>query len=326
MKRLLQTLRGAAALTGLSLATLVGFIPLLPVALIKLLAPWESVRRPATRAILWVARNWLRAANNASLVGISGTRVHYDQQLPDEPEARFVLISNHQCWADVMLLCYVLVPQLPFPRFFIKERLRWLPIVGLACWALDFPFMKRYSREQLKRNPGLRNRDMETVRRACAIFRDWPVTLINYAEGTRSTAAKRAAADSPYQTMLPPKAGGTAFAVNAMDGLLDGVLDMTVAYVNIPVPTFWDFVCGRVPDVAIRLRMLELPERMKHGDYSTDAAYRREFKAWLENLWAEKDAEVAAIQDPGRSQTGFAPAPAADERGVDMQHTAIKPQ
>jgi len=313
MTRLLHTLRGVAALTGLALATLIGFIPLLPTSLVKLLAPWDAVKRPATRAVLWVAGTWLRASN-ASLVGFSGARVHYDQQLPDNPNGRYVLISNHQCWADVMLLCHVLLPQFPFPRFFIKSELRWLPVVGLACWALDFPFMKRYSREAVARNPDLRDKDMETVRRSCAVFRDWPVTIINYAEGTRSNAAKRAAADSPYQTMLPPKAGGSAFAINAMDGLLDGVLDMTVAYVNTPAPTFWDFVCGRIPDVVIRLRQLQVPERLRHGDYNADADYRQAFKTWLEDLWAKKDAEVAAIQDPAQSQFDFGPALTDDGR------------
>lgn len=308
MTRLLQTLRGAAVLTGAILATLIGFIPLLPAAAIKILAPWEPIRRPATYAVLWTARTWMRATN-AFLLGLSGVRVHYDQQLPDNPHGRYVLISNHQSWADVMLLCDAIMPQFPFPRFFIKSQLRWLPVIGLACWALDFPFMKRYSREKLRKNPGLRSKDIETVRHACAVFRDWPVTIINYAEGTRSNAAKRAAANSPYQTMLPPKAGGTAFAINALDDMLDGVLDMTVAYVNTPAPTFWDFLCGRIPDIVIRLRPAQLPRRIKHGDYKFDAAYRREFKLWLENLWAEKDAEVAAIQDPQQAQTRFLPVP-----------------
>lgn len=301
-------MRGVSALIGVVLVTLIGFIPLLPAALLKLLIPWQVVKRPMTRVVLWIARHWLIAVN-ASLMGFSGVRIHYDQQLPDNPNGRYVLISNHQSWADVTLLCHLILPQLPFPRFFIKSQLRWLPIIGLACWALDFPFMKRYSREAIRKNPSLRTKDIETVRRSCEIFREWPVTLINYAEGTRSTAAKRAAKNSPYKTMLPPKAGGTAFAVNALGDMLDGVLCMTVAYVNTPTPSFWDFVCGRIPDVRVRLRQLELPNGIKHGDYKTDAAYRQHFKTLLKELWSETDAEVAAIQDPAQSHTHFDQAP-----------------
>src|SRR5699024_2123277 len=271
--RLLQTLRGVAALTGVVIATFIGFIPLLPAALIKLLVPWRPVKRLMTRVVLWIARHWLLAIN-ASMFGCSGVRIHYDQQLPDNPDGRYVLVSNHQSWTDVVLLCHLILPQLPFPRFFIKSQLRWLPIIGLACWALDFPFMKRYSREAIRNNPKLRTKDLDTVRRACETFREWPVTLINYAEGTRSTAAKRAAAKSPYTTMLPPKAGGTAFAVRAMDDMLDGVLDMTVAYVNTPQPRFWDFVCGRIPDIQVRLRQLPLPAAIQRNELRGDAAYR----------------------------------------------------
>lgn len=318
MTRLRQTLRGVAALTIVGLVTLIGCIPLLPAALVKLLAPTPAIRRWATHALIWIAERWIRATN-FGLIRVGGCRINYQQYAPANPNGRFVLISNHQSWADVMLLVHVILPQFPFPRFFIKEQLRWLPIVGLACWALDFPFMKRYSRAQIESNPALRDKDMNTVRRACSVFRQWPVTLINYAEGTRSTPRKRAAANSPYITMLPPKAGGTAFVVNAMGGLLDGVLDLTVAYVNTPRPTFWDFACGRIPEVAVRLRQLQLPEALRQGNYSADSVYRQQFKTWLQELWADKDDEVAAIQDPGQPQIDFAPPLVIDERKTPLK-------
>jgi 1-acyl-sn-glycerol-3-phosphate acyltransferase len=129
------------------------------------------------------------------------------------------------------------------------------------------------------------------------------VSLVNYAEGTRSNPAKRVAVNSPYRMLLPPKAGGTAFAVNAMRDVLDGVLDMTVAYIDTPEPIFWDFLCGRISRVAIRVRPLTLPSDLRVGDYSNDPDYRVRFKAWLEDVWAEKDAEVSALQDPRRSAT-----------------------
>ena len=304
MKRALQNIRGAIAIAGMVLVTLIGFIPLLPTSLVKLLAPWPAVKKPATHAVLWVARWWARGIN-ACILGMGRTRVSYDQQVPDDPHGRYVVISNHQCWADVMLLCHVIEPQLPFPRYFIKEQLRWLPVVGMACWALDFPFMKRHSRAEIEKNPALRTRDMETVRRSCETFRDWPVTIVNYAEGTRSNAAKRRAVNSPYEALMPPKAGGTAFTLNAMHDVLDGVLDMTVAYVNTPEPKFWDMLCGRIDEVVIRVRRLDIPSDLLEGDYMGDADYRNRFKRWLEQLWAEKDIEVAALQDPCRSATRF---------------------
>ncbi|KEZ79281.1 acyltransferase [Salinisphaera hydrothermalis C41B8] len=297
-------IRGVAIIVGLIGLTIIGGIPLVPASVIKLSLPEGRARDRMTAVVLGIAKTWARSANGL-IFGISGTRLRYQQQMADDPNGRYVLISNHQCWADVMALIKAIDPQLPFPRFFIKEQLRWLPVIGLACWALDFPFMKRHSRAAIQKNPQLRDEDMNTVRRACQVFRRLPVSLVNYAEGTRSTPAKRAAANSPYRTMLPPKAGGTAFAVNAMRDVLDGILDMTVAYIDTPEPQFWDLLCGRIPEVAVRVRYLPVPQGLAEGDYGADPEYRERFKAWLGELWAEKDAEVAAIQNPDNPQRTF---------------------
>lgn len=312
MRRLLGHSRGVAAVVGMVGVTLLFGIPLVPAAVTKLALPAGRARNTATAAVLGIAKSWARLIN-AIILGISRTRLTYQQLMADDPDGRYVLISNHQCWADVMLLIAAIDPRLPFPRYFIKEQLRWLPVVGLAAWALDFPFMKRHSRAALEKNPGLRDDDMNTVRRACQVFRDLPVSLVNYAEGTRATPAKRAAADSPYQTLLPPKAGGTAFAVNAMRDVLDGILDMSVAYVDTPDPTFWDLLSGRIPEVAIRVRYLAVPDELAAGDYGADPDYRARFKAWMDELWAAKDADVTAIQDPANPARAFRRPPAAED-------------
>lgn len=314
MRRLLGPIRGATAVVGLVVLTLLCGIPLTPASLIKLALPHGRARNTATAAVLGIAKGWARTAN-AIILGISGTHLSYQQFMADDPNGRYVLISNHQCWADVMLVIAAIDPRLPFPRYFIKEQLRWLPVVGLAAWALDFPFMKRHSRAELEANPKLRDEDMNAVRRACQVFRDLPVALVNYPEGTRATPAKRAVADSPYQTLLPPKAGGTAFAVNAMRGVLDGILDMSVAYVNTPEPKFWDLLCGRIPEVAIRVRYLAVPADLAEGDYGADPEYRARFKAWMDELWTAKDADVTAIQDPADPTRTFGrrPPPAGDD-------------
>ena len=305
--------RAVLIIISVVLITAAGAIPLIPAAVIKIALPAGGPRRAAGRVVYWVSSTWARATHTL-IRRISGTRVIVRQELADDPGGRYVLIANHQSWADIMLLIAAIYPQLPFPRFFIKEQLRWLPVIGLACWALDFPFMQRHSRDALKANPQLRQDDMRTIQRVCAVFRDVPVSIVNYAEGTRATAAKRAAADSPYQSLLPPKAGGTAFAVNAMAEVLDGILDMTMAYVNTPAPSFWDLLCGRIPEVAVRLRYMPVPADLARGDYTADAAYRDRFKAWLDALWADKDAAVTALQDPAHPATRF------EELAADADH------
>jgi 1-acyl-sn-glycerol-3-phosphate acyltransferase len=295
MRRLSENLRGILFSLTVTVVTLIGAIPLFPVGLVKLLLPFRAVRRATDPVLLGIARYWARAFNWVMLAA-SGATVELHNSVPADPRGRYVLISNHQCWADVMLLAHVLDREkLPFPRFFIKEQLRWLPVVGFACWVLDFPFMKRYSQEQMERNPALRGKDLETTKKSCETFREVPVTVVNFAEGTRSTAAKRAAQDSPYRLLLRPKAGGTAFTLQAMGDVLDGVLDMTVAYAGTPEPKFWDFVCGRIPHVYLKLRPLEVPEHLRGGDYQNDPDYRTRFRAWIEDHWARKNAELTAM-------------------------------
>lgn len=299
MRRLIETTRGILCSLYIAIVTLIGAVPLFPAGLIKLLLPFRPVRRIVDPILLWIARTWARAFN-AGMLAVSGASLELHNSVPVDNKRRYVLISNHQCWADVMLSAHVLDKEgLPFPRFFIKSILRWLPVVGFACWVLDFPFMKRYTKEQLEKNPSLRGKDLETTKKSCEAFRDVPVTVVNFAEGTRSTAAKRAAQGSPYRMLLKPKPGGTAFTLQAMGDVLDGVLDMTFAYTGTPEPTFWDFICGRIPHVYVKLRPLTVPEHLRGGDYRNDPEFRTAFKAWLEDIWKDKDEEVASRQDPG---------------------------
>lgn len=301
MIRLLQSVRGLAAMGSLALLSLLGFLPLLVASLLKLALPSKKARETATRMVLFIASTWARLAN-AAILTISGTRVSYKQTTAHRPGlhhgGRYLLICNHQCWADALLLVHALDSRLPFPRFFIKSQLRWLPIVGLAFQALDFPFLKRHSQAEIAANPQLRDDDRRSVQRACRILRTHPFTLVNYAEGTRSTRKKRAARHSPYHMLLPPKAGGTALALDALGDVLDGVLDMTIAYVDAPDPTFWDFLCGRIKCVTITVREVTLPASLAQGDYQRDADYRQRLKQWMNNLWQTKDSEVSRLQDP----------------------------
>ncbi|GIS76305.1 MAG: hypothetical protein CM1200mP12_20240 [Gammaproteobacteria bacterium] len=40
----------------------------------------------------------------------------------------------------------------------MKDVLKWIPIVSIVGWALDMPFLKRYSKEQIDKNPSLRGK------------------------------------------------------------------------------------------------------------------------------------------------------------------------
>lgn len=148
----------------------------------------------------------------------------------------YLIVSNHQSWTDIVVLGHLFRDRLPVPKFFMKHELIYIPLLGLACWGLDMPFMRRYSRGFLLRNPHLRGQDIETTRNACEKFRHVPTTVINFVEGTRVTAQKQAQSRSPYRHLMPPKAAGLAFTLATMGDQFDGLIDITLNYPDNPRP------------------------------------------------------------------------------------------
>lgn len=299
---IVANLRGGLTLTvyvvSLVLAFTLGF---LPAALVKLVVPHAGFRRGCTRVMIVFCRLWfdtMAVATNR----IAGQRIVIDNQANPSPNGRYLLLGNHQTWTDILVLLHASQPHMPFVRFFLKQQMIWVPIIGFATWALDFPFMKRYSAEQLQQNPELRGKDLETTKRACEIFRHTPSLVINYPEGTRFTAAKHAAQESPYRHLLKPKVGGCAFIVESMGDVLDGMLDLTIAYRGVHTPTMWDFACGRIPEVRVRLRELPVPEVLARGDYQTNADNRAAMRAWMDNYWQDKDQELSDLLDEDGAQ------------------------
>lgn len=205
----------------------------------------------------------------------------------------YFVFSNHQSWVDILVLQKVFNRKIPLLKFFLKRELLWsLPMGGLACWALDFPFMKRYSKTQLKKNPELKNKDLETTKLACNKFKLRPTTVMNFLEGTRFTPVKQQERSSPYQHLLRPKAGGVAFVVNELKEFITEVLDVTIIY-NYPEPTFWNLLCGRITHIYVSYEIVTL-EPNQYGDYYHDSVFRKQFQGWLNDRWRLKDALIAA--------------------------------
>jgi 1-acyl-sn-glycerol-3-phosphate acyltransferase len=177
--------------------------------------------------------------------------------------------------------------RIPGVKFFFKQSLLWVPVLGLALWGLDFPYMRRYSKQQLERNPELRGKDLARTQKSCAHFRHHPVTIINFLEGTRFTPAKHQQQNSPYRYLLMPKAGGMAFTLAAMNGQLHQMLDMTICYPE-GIPRYWDYACGHVRTIKVHVRQLPIDASLL-GNYADDDAFRNRFQAWVNQLWEDKD-------------------------------------
>ncbi|MEG2389547.1 MAG: acetyltransferase, partial [Pseudomonas sp.] len=164
----------------------------------------------------------------------------------------------------------------------------WLSLGGLAL-AFTYPFMKRYTKAFLAKNPELAGKDLEITKAACELFKRQPVTVVNYLEGTRYTAAKSSQQQSPFNQLLKPKAGGVAFVLAAMGEQLDAILDVIVVYPQQKIPGFWDLISGGVPRVIVDIQTRELDPALWQGDYANDPVFREKVQNWVNQLWTLKD-------------------------------------
>lgn len=267
---------------------------LFPLTLIKLIVPVQRARRALGRALVWVGEGWI-SCNKAWMDLVQRTRWHVSGGERLHQQASYLITSNHQSWVDILVLQYQLNRRIPLMRFFLKKELLYVPVMGLAWWALDFPFMKRYSKATLARHPEKRGKDLETTRRACAKFGQIPVSITNFLEGTRFTQAGHDAQQSPYRHLLKPRAGGIAFVIDAMGEQLKTLVNVTIHYPD-GRPSFWDLLCGRMKQVVVRLEEREIPRQFLGRNYELDAGYRAEFQLWVNQLWQRKDALLGQLQ------------------------------
>lgn len=285
--------RGAIVFLLLGLNSIFWCAPFFPLALLKLF-PHPGWRRRCTLLLRRLGEGWIAGAN-AVTGGLIRPTV-WDVEAADGLDRRrsYLLLANHQSWVDILVLLRVFDRRIPFPVFFVKRELLWFPLIGFAMWALDFPFVERYPREVLERRPELRGRDLATARRACERYRQTAVTLVNFPEGTRFTPAKHRGQGSPYRHLLTPHPGGTAVVLATLGAQLSSLLDATIAY---PAgrPAFRDFLSGRVPRVIVRVQKREVPDRFVGRDFAVDTEFRSRFRAWLEGVWREKDAELSRL-------------------------------
>ena len=291
--RLRQVATACVAAVLIAIHTFAHASVLFALALLKVALPVAPWRRGLSRALVAVAESWI-AVNSALMATLGGTRIEVDGLDGLRRDEWYLVLCNHQSWVDIPVLQSVFNRRIPFMRFFLKRELIWVPVLGLAWWALDFPFMRRYSRAELERRPDLRGKDIEATRQACERYRDLPVSVMNFVEGTRFTPAKHAGSGSPYRHLLPPRAGGVAFVLETMGDLMQAVLDVTVVYPQ-GRPSVTDLLSGRVRRVRVVVRRLAVPIDRLDGGYERDPQARARFQAWINELWRDKDATIEAL-------------------------------
>lgn len=259
--------------------------------LIKFILPFSPVQIMSRKVADMLLRIW--ADINTWMISLIN-KVEWDIEINGDLNKKswYLLISNHHSWTDIVILFSVFANKIPLPKFFVKQAVLYIPFVGTACWALDMPFMKRYSKQTLAKKPHLKGKDMESARKACAKAKLAPTTIVNFAEGTRFTESKKQQTKSQFNYLLPPKSGGIALSLASMGSTFDQILDVTIIYPDNPDSPFKDLLQGKLKRIVIRVETIPITADLQ-GDYENDVNFKQYFQQWVTNIWLRKDRKIA---------------------------------
>ena len=278
--------------------TILFFTSMLPFILLKVVIPSAGIRHYLTGVVMFLGTAWIDVN---SLIQKITRNIKWDVQGLEgfDLNKSYLVVSNHRSWTDIFVLQHIFNHRIPFLKFFLKKELMWVPLLGVAWWALDYPFMKRYSRQFIEKHPELKGKDMETTRKFCAKFKKSPVTVLNFLEGTRFSYPKHDHQNSPFRHLLLPKAGGIAIVLASMGEYLTSIVDVTIVYPeNDPPIPFWDFLKGSIPTIVVRIRKIDIPEEFLGKNYEEDHAFREQFQQWINRMWLEKDQVIGTVLNP----------------------------
>lgn len=286
-------LHAIAATLILIITTTLCFIPILFIGLFKLL-PNKRWKTLCTRCVDGIATFWC-GINNQYVDKVQKVKLEISGLNNLNRKEWYLVVANHQSWLDIVILQRLFNKKIPVLKFFIKDQLKWVPLLGFSWWAMGCPFMKRYSKEYLAKKPHKQGKDLISTRKAIELFKKTPASIMNFVEGTRFSSSKKEQQKSPYTHLLKPKAGGISFIISSMGQQISSLLDVTIVYPE-KNHSLWDFLCKRVKSVKINIRHLPIPAKFMSSELIDDNQTQAEFKTWLNEQWAEKDNLIASLK------------------------------
>ena len=282
----MEILVGILAFLAIVLNTLFWCVFLLTIAIFKLLIPIETWKRLCTKLIINIGEYWIYC-NGLWMKVLHQPKWNVEGFDSLDKTNWYLSVANHQSWADIFILQGITNRKIPMLKFFMKDVLIWVPVIGLAWWALDMPFLKRYSKETLDKEPELRGKDIKAMEKSFERFSRYPVSIFSFAEGTRFNKEKKVNQGSSYHYLLNPKSGGIGLTLTTMP-YIRLMLDFSIYYDSLS-RSFWDFLCGRMSKVDVKVREIQIPENLLGRNYEEDMKFREELKSWMEDIWQEKD-------------------------------------
>ena len=292
MNNFYKFLRAGFAAILYLVVLIVWFIPLVILGLLRFIIPLKKWRKLSKKLMESLHAIWLRS-NYFLLTWI--TSIKWEVKGLDQLHYKewYLLISNHQSWADILILQYIFSGRIPPLKFFLKKELLWtLPIASWACWLLDFPFMHRYSKAKIAKHPELKNKDIEETKKASVKFKEIPTTVANFVEGTRFSEEKHKLQTPPYQYLLRPKAAGIAFSLTVLGDFFHKILNITIIYPPYQA-SLLDLLSGNIKKIIVDIETIPITKEWL-GDYENDRQFRITFQKKLNELWEQKDQLIKA--------------------------------
>lgn len=275
------------------LFSLVIFLPLLIINALQMLS------------ILWkpFSMKWFRRYNNFfanaywTYIGFmaqawGGLSVEIiGDKLPHHENA--LVLANHQSSVDILVQLIVgrTCNRLGDMKFFVKDALKWVPGPGWGMVFLECIFMKRnWSEDRSRVVQQLRKFHKDRV----------PVWVNIYPEGTRMKPGKLQSAQEfarknnmpVLKNVLIPRVRGFQATLEGLEGHLQAVYDLTIAYPG-QAPALWDLLSGKGSPAIVEVR--RYPIESLPSDQEGRAA-------WLLKLYQDKDTRVETLTSRLRLQ------------------------
>ena len=273
--------------------TLILAVLMIPLGVIKFLLPLKTLRASFTKIIIKIGELWI-SVNSSWVIHLHKPHIEIKGKENLKGNSWFLSTSNHQSAADIFIVQYITNKKIPMLKFFIKYELIYVPVIGICWWALDMPFLKRYTQKQIKKNPKLKGRDYKKMKKSLEHYSLHPVSIFSYAEGTRFTKKKHSLQKSEYVNLLKPKEGGLAIALSNVNKIKE-LVDITIIYDSDNMG-FWNYLCGNIKNIKVFISKIEIPSKYLTENLITSEELRSDFKLWLNNVWKDKDVLISNNQ------------------------------
>ena len=289
----MENIKGVLGFLAVVINTLFWCLFLLTIAIFKLLIPTESWKRLCTKLIINIGECWIYC-NGLWIQALHRPRWNVEGFEELDSSNWYLAVANHQSWADIFVLQGITNRKIPMLKFFMKHVLIWVPVIGLAWWALDMPFLKRYTKEEIQKNPELRGKDIKAMEKSFERYSRYPVSIFSFAEGTRFTKEKKDNQLSQFEYLLNPKIGGIGLTLTTMP-YIKLLLDFTIHYED-ERRSFWDFLCGRMSRVDVKVRQINIPDNLLGKNYEDDPIFRENLKEWVYDIWSDKEKYLEEVR------------------------------